>query len=312
MIRLLVAFVLGTIATPAATESPMACHPITADWIYGRDLAAAAPSLAGLPPDLPVSFSPIPGLARVFHVGELRHLAAAHHLSEARINENICFAWPLENLTAARITRAIEHTLAGRHPQIEIVDQSHAPIPAGELIFPLAGLSALSDKPVIWKGYVAYAGSRRFSTWANVRVTIREPRLVASVALRAGEPVPAAQVKTDFYEGPLPREKAFTTIDELTGLLARRDIRAGATLVESLFEAAKDVERNELVTVWIEEGAAHIQTQGVAQWAGRRGEIISVRNPKTGRIYRARVEEKGTVRVVAGGAVGLVVEEKKS
>jgi hypothetical protein len=35
-----------------------------------------------------------------------------------------------------------------------------------------------------------------------------------------------------------------------------------------------------------------------------------VRNPKTGRVYRARIEDKGIVRVVAGGAVGLVVEEK--
>jgi flagella basal body P-ring formation protein FlgA len=309
--RLLLAAALLAMALPAAPQPSMACHPITADWIYGRDLVAAAPSFAGLPPELPVSHSPVPGLERIFHPAELRRLAEAHHLSGATIVENICFAWPLAPLTRERIAASIEHTLAGRHPLIEPVDWSLAAIPAGELVFPLSGLSALSDKPVIWKGYVAYAGNRRFSTWANVRVAIRESHLISTVALRVGESVSPAEVRTETYEGPLPREKALTSPDHLTGLRTRRDIPAGVTLFDTLFEIAKEVERNELVTVLVEAGSAHIETQGVAEWAGRRGDIISVRNPKTGRVYRARIEDKGTVRVVPGGAVGLVVEEKK-
>ena len=306
----LVAFL--AMALPAASLSPMECHPITGDWIYGRDLIAAAPSLAGLPPDLPVSYSPVPGLERVFHPAELRRLAAAHHISGAEITENICFAWPLVPHTRERIVTAIEQTLYGRHPRVDVVDWSLAPVPAGDLVFPLSGLSALSDKPVIWKGYLAYAGKRRFSTWANVRVAIREPHLISSVPLRVGDSISGAEVKTEIYEGPILREKALSTPDRLLGLRARRDIPAGAALFEEQFEAAKDVERNELVTVLIEAGAAHIETQGVAIWAGRRGDVISVRNPQTGRIYRARVEQKGVVRVVPGGAVGLIVKEDKS
>jgi flagella basal body P-ring formation protein FlgA len=271
---------------------------------------AAAPSFAGLPPELQVSHSPVPGLERIFHPTELRRLAEAHHLSGVAVVENICFAWPLAPLTRQRIVASIEQTLAGRQPSIEPVDWSLAAIPAGELVFPLAGLSALSDKPVIWKGYVAYANNRRFSTWANVRIVIREPHLISTTALRVGESVTQAEVRTEIYAGPLPRDKALTSADQLTGLRARRDIPAGVTLFESLFEIAKEVERNELVTVLVEAGSAHIETQGVAEWAGRRGDVISVRNPKTGRVYRARIEDKGIVRVVAGGAVGLVVEEK--
>jgi flagella basal body P-ring formation protein FlgA len=173
-------------------------------------------------------------------------------------------------------------------------------------------LSALSDKPVIWKGYIAYAGKRRFSTWANVRVAIREPHLISTVPVHVGDSLSSAEVKTEVYEGPLLREKALVSPDQLLGLRVRRDLPAGAALFEEQFEAAREVERNELVTVLIEAGGAHIETQGVAIWAGRRGDIISVRNPKTGRIYRGRVEQKGTVRVVPGGAVGLVVEDKKS
>lgn len=236
--RLLLA-ALFAMALEAAPPPSMACHPITADWIYGRDLVAAVPSFAGLPPELQVSHSPVPGLERIFHPTELRRLAEAHHLSGVAVAENICFAWPLAPLTRERIKTSIEQTLAGRQPRIEPVDWSLATIPAGELVFPLSGLSALSDKPVIWKGYIAYANNRRFSTWANVRVAIREPHLISTAALRVGESVSPAEVRTETYDGPLPREKALTSADQLTGLRTRRDIPAGVTLVESLLKSRK-------------------------------------------------------------------------
>jgi flagella basal body P-ring formation protein FlgA len=291
----------------------VSCQPVSSERIYGRDLAAAVPALAGLPPDLEASFAPVPGLTRVFHPAELRRLAEAHHLADPGLLNNVCFAWPLFPVSSDNIRAAIEKTLGRRNPQVEIVEQSRAPAPAGELVFPLAGLSAVSDKPVIWKGYVAYAGTRRFAVWVGARVTIRETHLVSSVPIRVGEPAASSQPRTELYEGPLTREKIFTELAQLAGMIARRDIPAGVTLGEDMFETAKEVERGDLVTVVIETGAARIQTQGIAGQAGRRGEIIAVRNPKTGRPYRARIEEKGTVLVVPGGASGLVAgEETKS
>jgi flagella basal body P-ring formation protein FlgA len=94
-------------------------------------------------------------------------------------------------------------------------------------------------------------------------------------------------------------------------VVARRDLQSGVTLLESMFEAPLDVQRGELIAVSVESGAAHIETQGVARQAGRRGEIISVVNPKTGRAYRAKVEGKSSVTVVPGGTMGLVGDESK-
>jgi flagella basal body P-ring formation protein FlgA len=293
---------------PAAAAAPASCQPVAADRIYGHDLAAAVPALAGLPPDLVAGYAPVPGLTRVFHPAELRRLAKAHDLAGAGIAANVCFAWPLSPLTRDNIRAAIEKTLAGRNLQLEIVEQSLAPAPAGELVFPLAGLSAVSDKPVIWRGYVSYAGTRRFAVWVNARITVEETHLVSSVALRVGEPAVYGRLRLENYHGPLLREKAFTSLPQLTNLIARRDIPVGATLREDMFEIAKEVERGDLVTVLIENGAAHITTQGIAGQAGRRGEIIAVRNPKTGRPYRARIEDKGTVLVVPGGPSGIVGE----
>jgi flagella basal body P-ring formation protein FlgA len=288
-----------------------ACHPVEADEIYGRNLAAAVPALAGLPPGIPVGHAPVPGMERVFTPPELRHLAREYGLDPSGFLANVCFIWPVEPLTPTAIGQAIEKTLAGRSPQIEIVSWSLAPAPRGELVFPMTGLDALTDKPTIWKGYVIYGGARHFATWANVRISVGETHLVLDKPLQAGVETDKAQIHTESYRGPLQREHALTNIAQLRNLIARHDLPAGVTLFGSMFEAPREVKLGELVTVVVENGGARVETQGVARQAGRHGEIITVLNPKTGRAYRARIEGKSSVTVVPGGSVGLVGDERK-
>ena len=87
---------------------------------------------------------------------------------------------------------------------------------------------------------------------------------------------------------------------------------AGAPLLESMLEPPREVNRGDVVNAIVQNGAARLDVQAVAEDSGRKGQIISVRNPRSGRSFQARVEEKGTVVVVPGGQYGLVVENKKS
>ncbi len=285
-----------------------ACQTIAGDWITGSDLARVVPALGGLPPDLPVSYAPVPGLQRIFHPDELRRLATAHGLEDPHWKTNLCFVWPLAPLSRDAIRTAMEKTLEGRNPLLEILNESQVGAPAGELIFPLSGLSAVSDKPVVWKGYVAYASHRRFNIWVSVRIRIRETRMLANGPLHYGERITAAQCRAQNYEGPLTRGLSYAAADQVAGLVARRDIADGSVLLDGMFESAKDVERGDLVTVLVENGNARIETQGVAERAGRRGEVIVVRNPRSGVKYKARIEDPAKVLVVPGGAAGLVVD----
>ncbi len=307
---LLVASVLP--ASPAGGEVQRdTCHPLAADAIYGRDLSAVVPGLGGLPPEVQVGYAPAPGMERVFAPPELRRLAREYGLDAKGFLKNVCFTWAVEPLTAADIQQSLEKTLAGRNPRLEIISWSSAPAPRGELIFPLSGLVMLSDKPSIWKGYVVYAGAKHFLTWANVRVSIGEPHLILDGVLHAGDDPRSAGIHVELYRGPLPRERALTDPSELNNLVARRDLQPGLTLTESMLEAPKAVSQGDLVSVLVENGAARIETQGVAVQSGVRGEIISILNPKSGRKYRARIEGKGSVVVVPGGASGLVGEDSK-
>ena len=138
-----------------------ACHPLTADQISGRDLAAAVPQLMGIPQDLKLGYAPAPGAQRVFRVPQLQELGKTYGI-EAKISEPVCFAWSLRALPREEILGAIQKSLAGQTVQIEVTDESHYLVPEGELVFPLQGLSGQSDKPEVWNGFVAYAGVRLF------------------------------------------------------------------------------------------------------------------------------------------------------
>src|SRR5579884_3180563 len=228
-----------------ALQAP-ACHTIDTDRIYGRDLAAAVPLFTALPPDVAVGFAPVPGMQCVFHPPELRRIAQENHLDgdiSAGISEDVCFAWRLAVPSPESVLAAMRKSLDGMNAQIEMLDECQAAAPEGEISFPLTGLSAFSDGPVVWRGYVTYGGNRRFSTWARVRVTVKGSRLVATEALRQGEPISIGQVRGETYEGPLQRDKVLTSVEQAMGMMTTRPIAAGAEIRESEVAIPSEVSR---------------------------------------------------------------------
>ncbi len=295
----------------AVLAPPLACHAIDADRIYARDLAAAVPLFASISPDIEIGFAPAPGGQRVFSRAELRRIAQAHHIA-GDIAGDVCFRWRVAVLSRESILAAMNESLKGRSGRIEITDQSLSAAPNGKLVFPLSGLCGFSAEPVIWRGYVLYGINHRFSTWARARISVKESRLLAAGTLTAGEPVGPAQVRVDNYEGPLSRQDPITDLKDAIGMIARFDISPGTLLTRSMLDKPKEVERGDLVQVVVETSRTHIESQGVAEQAGRSGAVITVRNAQSGRKYRGRIEDKDKVLVVPGGPVGLVAEDSKS
>jgi flagella basal body P-ring formation protein FlgA len=295
-----------------ATVLPAAgCHPVNSDHIYARDLAAAVPLFASLPPDLAIGYSPAPGWQRTFHAAELQRLAKADHL-EGAVSQDVCFAWTMAVPEPGQIIAAMKKALAGRDVRIEMVDRSRMAAPAGELVFPLAGASVRSAAPVLWRGYVSYAGNRRFNVWASVLITMKGTRVVAVNPLHAGEPIRAGDVRAEPYEGPLLAAATLSDAQAAIGMAPRRLIAAGDPLLENLLEPAKDVARGDTVEVVVNGAGALIRTVGVAEESGNRGATIVVRNTSSGRKFHARVEDKGKVSVVPGVAAGLIAKDQQS
>jgi flagella basal body P-ring formation protein FlgA len=295
----------------AAVLPAGSCRTINSDRIYARDLAAALPLFASLPPDLAIGYSPAPGWQRTFHAAELQRLANTNHLP-GTVSRDVCFAWSLAVPEPADIVAAMKKSLAGRDVRIEVVDRSRQSAPLGDLVFPLAGASVRSSAPVLWRGYVAYSGNRRFTVWASVLITVKETHVVASNSLHPDEPILENDIRAVPYEGQLPAEGTLTDVKAALGMIPRRPIAAGDQLVANMLEPAKDVVRGDTVEVLVNGGGALIKTAGIAEESGNRGATIVVRNITSGRKFRARVEDKDKVSVVPGVANGLIAKDEKS
>ena len=82
------------------------------------------------------------------------------------------------------------------------------------------------------------------------------------------------------YSGPANTARFISNTAKAVGLLPRRSIIAGTPLTDDMLQAPLEVERGALVSVIVQNGAAHLEAQGVAEQSGRLGDVISVKNPK--------------------------------
>lgn len=146
----------------------------------------------------------------------------------------------------------------------------------------------------------------------RVRVTVKEQHLVAVSEMHAGDILELDQVKTEPYEGPVRHERYLLDARQAAGRLLRCPVSAGDPVLENMLETPREVNRGDVVDAIVQTGGARLDVRAVAEDSGHRGQIISLRNPRSGRSFHGRVTEKGTVEVVSGGPFGLVVEAKKS
>jgi flagella basal body P-ring formation protein FlgA len=151
---------------------------------------------------------------------------------------------------------------------------------------------------VTWRGYVAYDSPRRFSVWARVRVSATMPRVIAVEPLPAGKPAGKAQVRLETYDDFPLRNDTARSLEEVIGRIPRRAVRAGLPVLRSDLAEAFQVERGDTVEVTAVSGTAQLALEALADASGRKGDVISLRNPRSGKLFRARIEGKGRAIVM--------------
>jgi len=181
---------------------------------------------------------------------------------------------------------------------IELFDFSRQPAPEGALAFPPSGLrQGLAGG--YWSGYVAYGGTRRFTLWARVKVTVAVARVVAAQDLKPGLPLDAALLRLETRQ-EVPAAGFAVSVEEVAGKVPRRPIAAGTPLRPEWLENAKVVARGETVLAEAIRGGARLELECVAEAPGAIGEIIPVLNPISKQRFQARVEAKGRVLAMKG------------
>lgn len=265
----------------------------SATHVVAADLAAAIPELAALPADTQVALAPVPGVVRTFRIPDLRSIFARFAI-DAEPKAEVCVARPVAVLTPDRLLPAMQKLFA--QARIEIADFSRQPAPQGEVEFAFSGLH-YSEPESLWTGSILYAGNRRFSIWARVKILQTVSRVVAVSELKPGQPVETAQLRVDTREA-FPQLNVFARrVEDAAGKCPRVAIRAGSEIRTALLEPRKEVLRGDTVRVVVESGGAQLELEGVAETSGAAGQTVLVRNPLSQKQFRAVVEAKNRVRV---------------
>ena len=89
----------------------------------------------------------------------------------------------------------------------------------------------------------------------------------------------------------------FREFDELVGMVARRSIRDDAVITPQMVKPRRLVSRGELITIVAEANGLQIRTSGKALMDGHRGQMITVKNVRSGRTVSGEVIARSVVRV---------------
>jgi len=277
----------------------MTCVPVEGDRILAGDLAAEIPAFAKWAPDTELGYAPAPGLRRVFRAAELERLARRQSI-DAGPMADVCVEHPVTPLSPEVLQAALAAAAGDPQARIRLIDWSRYPVPRGSLEFPRTGAIAEGTGPearVLWKGFVRYGKSGRFSVWARARIETRAAQVSAREALPAGHAIAAGQLNLETVTlSPFGAQPAHT-LAEVIGRIPRRPVPAGSPVFLNQLDVPPDIHSGDTVLVRVTSGLAGLALDGVAGGDGRRGDLIPVRNPATGRTFRARVESAGKVSV---------------
>ena len=287
---------------------PPTCTPIQGDHILAADLARAAPEFGSAPPDAEIGYAPAPGMRRVFRIDELRREASRWGVKLVR-DRDICFTWELARLNPDNAVAAMRQALGLPDARIQVIEMSHVNAPAGQLVFPIAQLLPPADRrgrQTMWRGYVLYAGSRHFDVWAKVKISAPTPRVLATHYISAQRIITQDDVTVETVDDfPIWKDVA-RKLDDVIGRVSTRSIEKGRAVMQAELIVPPAVNAGDLVQVDVQCGRAHLKMDAVAESSGRPGEIIRMRNPRSGKNFRARVQAAGKVLVMPNVTGGVV------
>jgi flagella basal body P-ring formation protein FlgA len=274
----------------------LACVEVSTDRVFGQDLARREPAFAVLSPELALTYAPLPGTQRVLSHRELLAFLRRNGVEPAQPLREICIERKTEPLREEDLIAALERAVNLPDVHVEIVDYPRQRMPPGILQFQSGAAPAAparSDLPVLWTGRLLYDG-RSASIWVKAVIWVEHTVVVASEDLPAGVAIRPGSLRLEpMREFPLGRRSA-NGLEQVIGRKPRRPIRKASQVALADLDPLWQVFQGDKVLVRVVAGATHLTLEAVALSSGRLGDEVSLRNPITGRVFRAVVDARGT------------------
>jgi flagella basal body P-ring formation protein FlgA len=229
---------------------------------------------------------------------ELRRIMSPLDSSVAVPAAGICFEVPLAKLSEEAVVEAMRKAL-GADSKIDVVEVSRFPAPIGEVVFPRESLVSPGsvETAALWRGFVRYGEAGKFPIWARVKVLVPVVRLIAAEQLRQGQPIRASQVKLATVEDAPSTRSTPATAELAEGFIPRRTLPANSPVWADSLDPPMAVTKGDKVTVIVHSGLSVLSLKAEAMTSGRKGEAIYIKNPSSGKLFRARIDGPSTASV---------------
>lgn len=129
------------------------------------------------------------------------------------------------------------------------------------------------------------------------KISLPADVLVASHALARKQNLTAADWRWQTVDLGSLRGDIFRDPEQLKGQRLRQNIAEGKVLMAHQLEPRPLVESGQQVTIELQYKGLLIRTNGTALDTGTRGEIISVRNDRSGKVIEAEISAESKVKV---------------
>jgi flagella basal body P-ring formation protein FlgA len=283
-----------------------ACLPTTTSRITGHDLASAEPAFAALPASYTVGIAPEPGMKRTFAAADLARIAAANHIAKTAFTE-VCFEVPTRNLAEKDVLAAMKRALPPQ-TEVKIIEVSKGAEPAGAIEFALAALeppAADAGGSQFWRGFVRYAETRKAPIWARVTVVEHFKAVVATRDLTPNTVLGSFGISVEERTGPPRRDKIALNLTDVARRQLLRPIKAGDVIPLSALAPAWDIRPGDPIRVEVRSGDARLSLDAIAESQAREGDMVQIRNPGSGRMFRARLEQGARAVLIISPGAGL-------
>lgn len=290
------------LAALLVSHSQLPCHPVDGEHITMRDLADVEPRFAKADPAQEIGFTPQPGAKRVFWPAELIGLSGRNDISSAEPLHQVCFERQTQTISEADIVSAIR-AWAPDQAQVTLLDRSRQAAPAGQVVLPRpAFLQPAPDGSVMLRGYVIYDAQHRFPIWARVCFRLIREVVVSAADVAEGAIIREDQVRMERRSGGLELDQFVGSTSLVSGRIAKKHIQTGETISLTKLVEPKQVNRGAMVRIEVHDGGTRLSLEGRAETSGGIGDLVTVRNPSSGRAFQAKVTGTDLVLVTPNGA----------
>lgn len=167
-----------------------------------------------------------------------------------------------------------------------------------------ARIEAIDTRSVTRMRFAAICNDPAWRTEFIVRAVVSAQVVTATRDVRAGEVIPAEALTLERRDVAAPAD-ATSDPELVAGKASRRALRSGQLVSRRWLLEPLLVRRGANVTIVARNVGVAVQVAGEALAAGRRDEIVDVRNKANGRVIRARVIGENAVEPVISTDSGV-------